>query len=769
MRLCLALPLLLAAAVASAEEPSGQQAAPDGGAPADAAPPSDLPNAPPPDLTPPPDAAAPPPRRTPPSKTPVTVTPTVEVVGRSVRALDHVPGSATVVRKEDLKQLAPTSAADVLRTISGINVVGEDPSGLRANIGIRGLDPSRSRKVLLLEDGAPVTLNPYGTPEAYYGPPIERMERIEVVKGSGSILFGPQTIGGVINYVTPDPPRKLMTKAELRYGSYGYLLAQAAVGNSHGSFGYRIDVMHRRFDWRNLDLGLTDVTAKLRVALSPRSTLQAKLNFYDERSGATYLGLTTPQFAEDVNAQYARYDRFNVRRYALWANHTHLFTDHVVLRTQLYAYQTTRFWRRQDYDRADLGYDYEREIPGRRGEAVDDLGGSVFFRQTAGNRQRVYEVVGVEPRVSWTYSWKRLEGELIAGLRYHYEQAHDRLILGTFPQDSSGELVEDERRHGHAFAAYVQNRFTLWDKLRITPGLRLETYRPDKHVLRTRVPDANGDLVVESSNAYGSSFSYAIIPGLGLSFDPHRLVTLYAGVHRGYSPPRTKDAVSPSGQDLKLQPEGSWNSELGVRVRVDRWLHVDVAAFWMEFTNQVLPPSDATAASGAESQIVNTGHSRHVGLEASATFDVLALLRKEGFSLPLQATYTYLPVAAFIGGVYDGYRLPYAPEHLLNVQLRFEHRSGLTAMVGVTHVGAQFADKDNTVAASPDGLLGTIPGYTLVDARIGYTIKRIGLTPYLSGKNLANQKYIASREPAGIQPGAPLTIFGGLSWELPAR
>ena len=70
-----------------------------------------------------------------------------------------------------------------------------------------------------------------------------------------------------------------------------------------------------------------------RIQLNPRSTLAIKLNFYDERSSSTYLGLTTPQFAEDPNAQNARYDRFTIRRYALWMNHTHLFTDHVALRT----------------------------------------------------------------------------------------------------------------------------------------------------------------------------------------------------------------------------------------------------------------------------------------------------------------------------------------------------------------------------------------------------------------------------------------------------
>jgi outer membrane receptor for Fe3+-dicitrate len=57
----------------------------------------------------------------------------------------------------------------------------------------------------------------------YYTPSIDRMSSVEIVKGSGSILFGPQTIGGVINYITPDPPQESLFQLnlKLRYRRYG--------------------------------------------------------------------------------------------------------------------------------------------------------------------------------------------------------------------------------------------------------------------------------------------------------------------------------------------------------------------------------------------------------------------------------------------------------------------------------------------------------------------------------------------------------------------
>ncbi|MGH7753776.1 MAG: TonB-dependent receptor plug domain-containing protein, partial [Gemmatimonadales bacterium] len=130
----------------------------------------------------------------------------IDVVGARGTSLARLPGSATAIDRYELEQIQPLSANEVFKRVPGVHVQEEEGMGFRANIGVRGLDPDRSRTVLMLEDGVPVALAPYGEPEMYYTPPIDRMERIEVVKGSGSILFGPQTVGGVVNFVTPDPP-----------------------------------------------------------------------------------------------------------------------------------------------------------------------------------------------------------------------------------------------------------------------------------------------------------------------------------------------------------------------------------------------------------------------------------------------------------------------------------------------------------------------------------------------------------------------------------
>lgn len=208
--------------------------------------------------------------------------------------------------------------------------------GLRANIGIRGLDPDRSRTVLVLEDGVPVALAPFGEPELYYSPPIERMERIEVVKGSGSILFGPQTIGGVINYVTPDAPRSPWGEALVRGGSTSGLV-RMRYGGTWDNTRASVSVLRRTADGlAGLIAGASDATGKIGFTTARAST-GIKLSMYDETSNATYVGLTDSLVAVDPYAHPSPTDRLWIRRYAFTASHEFALGTAATLRTNAYA------------------------------------------------------------------------------------------------------------------------------------------------------------------------------------------------------------------------------------------------------------------------------------------------------------------------------------------------------------------------------------------------------------------------------------------------
>ncbi|MBD0327294.1 MAG: TonB-dependent receptor plug domain-containing protein, partial [Pyrinomonadaceae bacterium] len=148
---------------------------------------------------------------------------------------ERIPGSVEVLDQQLLETSRVFTSSEALRKAAGINVRDEEGFGLRPNIGIRGLNPTRSTKVLLLEDGIPLTYAPYGDNASYYHPPIDRFESVEILKGSGQILYGPQTVGGVINYITRNPPAKPSGSLMLVGGNRDYFNGHVNYGGTWGS------------------------------------------------------------------------------------------------------------------------------------------------------------------------------------------------------------------------------------------------------------------------------------------------------------------------------------------------------------------------------------------------------------------------------------------------------------------------------------------------------------------------------------------------------
>jgi len=108
--------------------------------------------------------------------------PQISVIGIGKMSLQRIPGSGTLISSARLLNTKPLSGNEILRQVPGVHVQEEEGLGLRANISIRGLNPDRSRTVLMLEDGVPVALAPYGEPEMYYTPPLMRRKTVTVGK-----------------------------------------------------------------------------------------------------------------------------------------------------------------------------------------------------------------------------------------------------------------------------------------------------------------------------------------------------------------------------------------------------------------------------------------------------------------------------------------------------------------------------------------------------------------------------------------------------------
>jgi Fe(3+) dicitrate transport protein len=671
-----------------------------------------------------------------------------EIAGSHDR-LRRLPGSVDIVDRETLEQGRVMTTNEALRNVAGVHVRDEEGFGLRPNIGIRGLNPTRSTKILLMEDGIPLTYAPYGDNASYYHPPIDRFERVEVLKGGAQIAYGPQTVGGAINYLTPRPPAQPSGSLTLMGGNHDYFNGHGSYGATVGRTGFRIDYMRKQGNGsrENLNFNLNDLNGKVVGGLGASQTLTFRGNYYSEDSNVTYSGLRQDEYAANPRANPFGNDFFYADRYGVSATHAIALSGDVAMTTNVYWSSFRRHWWRQSSNSA--------QRPNRLG-SDPDCRSMADLHTTCGNegRLREYYAWGVEPRLTAHHRAFGVASETDFGVRAHFEN-QDRLQQnGDTPTARHGVLVESNVRKNVAYAGFVQNRF-LFGGWTVTPGVRLE------HVQYERTNRlANAGAVVT-----GDTELTRVIPGIGVSHTTGEQATLFAGVHRGFAPPRTEDIISNTGGVIDLDPELSWNYEAGVRSALRPGVSVDVTFFRMDYENQIVP---ASLAGGVGATLTNGGATLHQGLELRAQIDS-APITGSLQDIYVRLAYTYLPVAEFTGPRFSsisgfggesvsGNRLPYTPEQMAVAGIGYAH-AAFDARIEAVLTSDQFTDDLNTVTPSADGQRGLIERSTVWNAAVNYTVRRA--TVFLTVKNLFDQLFIVDRT-RGILPGSPRLVQAGV-------
>lgn len=694
--------------------------------------------------------------------------PQFTVIAEKDRIFSKVPGSVTYIDNREIKNLNPISGNEVLRRSPGVHVVDEEGIGMRANIGIRGLDPDRSRSVLVLEDGVPVALSPYGEPELYYTPAIDRMSGVEILKGSGQVLYGPQTIGGVVNYITANPSQEQEGIVKIQGGQGGFFSGLVSYGNTFGNTGVAVNLLKKRADQVGyVGFDITDFNTKLLFDLNPKSTLGVKLGVYDETSNSTYIGLTQPMV--DRGGQdfvlMAPDDRLDVRRYSLSFSHKYAFSENVRLNTIAYGYTTTRNWSRQDFSRNTNSNTPPANWTGVTWGDTSVPNGAVFMRNSTGNRNRQFEVAGIEPRLEIDHNLFSIRNELVVGTRFLYERAFEQRVNGTKAGVRSGNLVEDEMRTGYALSAYAQNKFNLSDRLLVSGGVRVEHFDYERDIFRRSFPGVG----IRDTSLVASNVISEVIPGVGFNYKANSNMAVFGGIHKGFAPPRVKDAISNVGEVYELDAEKSWNYELGFRSDVRNWIFMEVTGFIMDFSNQVIPVSESSG--GAGTGLVNGGATFHRGVEGAAVIEVSKILgwRRTKLVYDLNAAFVDARYSEdrFLGDVnISGNVTPYAPRLFFNSAITLETQGGFQGRLVGNYVSSQFTDELNTVVPAASGEIGQMSSYFTLDAVMQYHISKLKSTFNLTVKNLTDERYIVSRRPQGIRLGIPRMITAGFEFKF---
>lgn len=681
------------------------------------------------------------------------------VVGNGEKAAE-VPGSATVLDAATLKSSRVFTTNEALRKIPGVNVRDEEGFGMRPNIGVRGLNPTRSTKVLLLEDGLPLAYAPYGDNASYYHPPIDRFDRIEVLKGATMNLYGPQTVGAVINYLTPNPTEEFQGDFGLAGGNRGFSSARARMGAK----GLLFDYVRKEGDAarENQESRIEDYNLKGVFELSSDQTLILRANRFDEESDVSYSGLTDAEYA-NFGREYNPFenDTFDAQRYGSSLSHELRFGSADSLTTHLYWSHFSRDWWRQASTVTDgqcnaTTYDVEGQTLNFQqarlaGFAVD----SSDCNSTQG-RLRDYYTYGLEPRLRLTHGLLGLDNELTLGLRVHRETQDRVQKNGTTPTAREGAQSESNKREAEAYAVFVQNRFGF-GRFAVTPGLRYEAI---DYLRRNRLTGEEGEESLDE-----------LIPSLGATLALSKRYTVFASVHRGFAPPRTEDILSGTGVSVDIEPEKSLNAEVGVRGRPTQGVQLEASAFRNDFDRLI-----AVGSIAGGNIPLSEGEALFQGFELSGRAD-LGRWAGNGHNPFVEIAYTAVPTArsesAFVQvsnglpvpGSASGRRLPYAPKHLFTGTLGYEHPAGFEARVEAVFVDEQFSDFANTGNPDGSGLVGVIDDYTIWNAALNWRLPGSNWTLFATSKNLADKDYIVDRT-RGIQTAQPRLVQGGVEYQF---
>ena len=521
----------------------------------------------------------------------VSTLPEVTVMTKGLSGIKEIPGSVHYIYPKELENFNYTDVNRTLRSVPGINIQEEDGFGLRPNIGLRGTGVERSSKITLMEDGVLMAPAPYAAPSAYYFPTIGRMQGVEILKGSSQIRFGPYTTGGAINFISTQIPNDFSGRINLMGGSYGGRNLHAFAGNSHENLGYLVETFQYTSNgFKNLDGGgntgfdKKDYLAKVRINTDKDANIYQSLTFKmgqsDETSNETYLGLTQQDFESNPYRRYAasQRDRMNTEHSQFSLTHFADFSEFFDVTTTAYRTDFKRNWYKldkvRDSEGGRAGISAIVENPSEYSNAYEILTGASSNQDAlevkANNRS--YFAQGIQTILGFNFETGQVKHGLDVSFRYHRDQIDrfqwvDKYAMenGIMELTDPGEAGTESNRieTATAFAGYLQYKIGI-GRFTAIPGVRYENILIEREDYGKNDPGRTGTDLSERSNTVN-----AVIPGIGLDYKFSKELSLFAGIHKGFAPPGSKEETN---------PEESINYELGA---TDNRKGLSCSALWL--------------------------------------------------------------------------------------------------------------------------------------------------------------------------------------------
>lgn len=597
--------------------------------------------------------------------------------GRFEQPQYELVGNVTVLNREQIEASNARNIPDILKMSQGVNVYSFNTSK-SAKVDIRGFGDSASQNVLVLVNGRRVnSIDLSGTDLIQI--PIDAVDRIEIIRGAGSVLYGDNAVGGVVNIITKKGEGDLSISAGGTFGSYDSQSTETQVSGEYKGLSYYMysQYFDKRGYRQNSDELLKDYNTRIGYDFKDKMGIDFEVGRHEDSIDlpggldATEMVLLGPRGSAD------RAD--------------------VITTDDLYYKVTADLspWFRENY-----WGDFVVEYSFRKRDTFDSFGSFNF------NTDRITDRQGVTGKYIFDHTVFNRDVHFVTGIDF-YDTEQD--ILGSGTNSDNVTIGRNEI----AFFGFAE--FEFFENLLANGGVRYQT------------AEFTFDNIAAGN--YSTDDAHRVVSMGGLKYEYAKGSNLHIGAQQTFRLLATDEFYSTFSGTLNtgLEHQRGIQFEGGVKHNFDDKVIVSITPYYMKNVHEIF--FDPTTFSNS-----NYPRTRRLGIEFGSTVDLLEFFTVEPLDgLEFFANYTWQN-PEFDEGANKGKQVPLTAQHQSNFGFKTKFWKHFTAAISHRFVGKQFEGNDTANTNIP------VKPYNVWDAKVGFAHDNMEL--FLEMNNFTDKRYV---------------------------
>lgn len=623
---------------------------------------------------------------------------------KTERQIYSAASSVSIVTGEEIERSHAKNIPDLLGNLEGIQAYDTSGVGTKGRVNMRGFWGGMSTHNLVLMDGIPLNSGKDKLVD-WNLIPLDNIERIEVVRGAGSTLYGDNAFAGVINIITKEGGKVPETRLSSSYGSFHTENCSVATGGTKGPVNYFFNASRKstRGFRDHCDYDDLHFTGKTGFLINDASNVKLSFGCHESQRGPLPWPLTEAEMQADRDQ--ARPGTENDKG---------------------------------ENEKMDLAITYDKNI-GEISKLTNTIylwseeSESFYTSGSNGSSTKEYldneDTYGLISRYNINPRLFGMENSIVMGIdlernNFEYEKY-------SAPYQVRGTLQSDYKTVREKVGLYIQDEIEFKKPLSFSLGVRYDEV------------DFDFTNHLDNSKSKKRKMS-AISPRFGVVYTYEENSSLYAQAARAFRTPGMGHMFTYAKANPDLDPEEVDDYEIGLRHQFGDLLAGRICLYWMELDNEIWF-DDAT------NKYQNYGQTSHKGIEMGLDANIA-----KGLTTFCNYTYTRAKIES---GANNGNYIPHVAKHKAHLGLEYRSDIGPGANIAINCIDSSFLDNENTAKLS---------SYTTVDTKVFYEKDRYSFflqVKNLFDEEYCNYGYI-SGEHKKYNPasGRTWTFGAALKW-----